>query len=119
MKNMKTKLCAIRDIYRAIYEFEGQFQQEYNLSLNEGMLLCSLETGQLTSGKLAELLGLTPSNTSKVIKSAEQKKCVKRIMGDSDKRQVFFVLTAEGRKRLKNIKCGEMTIPANLQSVIS
>ena len=35
-------LCKIRDIYRAIAEFEAQFEQAYGLSLNEGMLLCTL-----------------------------------------------------------------------------
>ena len=34
-------LCRIRDIYRAISEFEVQFMQEFDLSLNEGMLLCA------------------------------------------------------------------------------
>ena len=29
-------LCRIRDIYRAIAEFEVQFMQEFDLSLNEG-----------------------------------------------------------------------------------
>ena len=33
-------LCKIRDVYRAIAEFEVQFTQMYDLSLNEGMLLC-------------------------------------------------------------------------------
>ena len=35
-------LCKIRDVYRAIAEFEVQFTQMYDLSLNEGMLLCTL-----------------------------------------------------------------------------
>ena len=34
-------LCRIRDIYRAIAEFEVKFMQEFDLSLNEGMLLCT------------------------------------------------------------------------------
>ena len=43
-------LCKIRDVYRAIAEFETQFMQQYNLSLNEGMLLCTLlNTPRLTS----------------------------------------------------------------------
>lgn len=33
-------LCQIRDVYRAIYDFELNFQQVYDLGLNEGMLLC-------------------------------------------------------------------------------
>ena len=47
-------LCKIRDVYRAIAEFETQFMQQYNLSLNEGMLLCTLlNTPRLTSGEIA------------------------------------------------------------------
>ena len=59
-------LCRIRDIYRAIAEFEVKFMQEFDLSLNEGMLLCTLlNTPKLTSSEIAEALGLSASNTSK------------------------------------------------------
>ena len=59
-------LCRIRDIYRAISEFEVQFMQEFDLSLNEGMLLCTLlNTPKLTSSEIAEALGLSASNASK------------------------------------------------------
>ena len=62
-------LCKIRDVYRAIAEFEVQFTQMYDLSLNEGMLLCTLlNTPKLTSSEIAEALGLSASNTSKVIR---------------------------------------------------
>ncbi len=115
---MKTTLCAIRDMYRSICEFEVKFQQAYNLSLNEGMLLCSLDTEKLTAGKLAELLGLSLSNTSKIIKSAEQKKFIKRTMGDSDKRQFFFTLTIEGKKRLDTMKNERMDIPEKLRTLV-
>ena len=68
-------LCKIRDVYRAIAEFEVQFTQMYDLSLNEGMLLCTLlNTPKLTSSEIAEALGLSASNTSKVIRSVEGKK---------------------------------------------
>ena len=74
-------LCKIRDVYRAIAEFETQFMQQYNLSLNEGMLLCTLlNTPRLTSGEIAEALGLTCSNTSKLIRSVEEKKLIARII---------------------------------------
>ena len=53
-------LCRIRDIYRAIAEFETQFIHSYNLSLNEGMLLCTLlDHPKLTSSEIAEALGLS------------------------------------------------------------
>ena len=52
---MDNTLCRIRDLYRAIAEFENQFAKAYSLSLNEGMLLCTLlDNGQLSSSEIAE-----------------------------------------------------------------
>lgn len=42
-------LCKIRDIYRAIATFEAEFEKHYNLSLNEGMLLCTLSKAKTLS----------------------------------------------------------------------
>ena len=109
---MKTgALCTVRDIYRLIREFEEYFQQKHDLCLNEGMLLCSLKEGKLSSTALADALGLTTSNTSKVIKSVEQKKFIKRILGKEDKRQMYFTLTELGKEKLIKIREeeGEMT----------
>ena len=97
----------IRDIYRSIREIEIHFQPEYDLCLHEGMLLCSLRKGNYSSSEIAELLSLTNSNTSKVIKSVEDKGFVKRILGKEDKRQMYFSLTENGIKKLEEIKLKE------------
>ena len=48
-------LCKIRDIYATIEKFEVEFEKEYGLSLNEGMLLCTLlEFKTLSSTVLAK-----------------------------------------------------------------
>lgn len=112
-------LCQIRDVYRAIYEFELTFQQTYNLGLNEGMLLCSLSTQKYSSNELAGILGLSKSNTSKVIASVEKKGLIKRIIGKDDKRQMYFTLTNLGQKKLESIKCAEFTIPESLRPVVN
>lgn len=104
-------LCRVRDIYRMINDFESTLQKSFGVGLNEGMLLCSLSAlGECTSGRIAELLGLTLSNSSKVIISAEKKGLVERTVGKEDKRQMLFILTSEGRKCIKRIKnnSGEM-----------
>lgn len=111
-------LCQIRDVYRAISEFESSFQQLHDLGLNEGMLLCSLGGQKYSSSELADALGLSNSNTSKVIKSIEKKGLVKRIVGKDDKRQMYFSLTDLGRKKLESIKCTEFTIPESLKSIV-
>jgi DNA-binding MarR family transcriptional regulator len=111
-------LCRIRDIYRAIGEFELHFQDTYNLGLNEGMLLCSLNDQQHAANELAALLGLSHSNTSKVIKSVESKHLIRRIVGSDYKRQMYFALTEPGNQKLESIKCAELNLPEILKSVV-
>lgn len=119
MENTQVKtLCQIRDVYRSIAEFEMGFQHTFDMSLNEGMLLCSLNANKYSSSEIAEVLGLSNSNASKVIKSVEKKGLIKRIVGNDDKRQMYFALTEAGRKRLEAIKCGEFKIPELLKSVV-
>lgn len=104
-------LCRIRDIYRLINDFESQFQAKYGIGLNEGMLLCTIsKLEECSSGKIAEMLGLTFSNTSKVIISAEKKGLIERIVGKKDKRQMLFRLTNEGQKCLAYIKSNSTDI---------
>lgn len=113
------KLCKVRDLQRAVAQFEVQFEKLYGIGLNEGMLLCSLATsGRLSSGEIGELLGLTPSNTSKVIKSAENKGLIERVMGIKDKRQMYFSLSATGNVLLKKIKCSEIELPDLLNGLL-
>jgi len=110
-------LCSLRDIYRKIRDFEIRFQQDHDLCLNEGMLLCSLKDNKYSSSEIAELLGLTNSNASKVIKSTESKGYIKRLMGESDKRQMYFAITSAGLEKLNKIKCEGEAITALLNSV--
>ena len=113
-------LCKIRDVYRAIAEFEVQFTQMYDLSLNEAMLLCTLlNTPKLTSSEIAEALGLSASNTSKVIRSVEGKKLITRLIGKEDKRQMRFSLTTEGKNRISDIKNATFELSELLQQVVS
>lgn len=116
-KQVKT-LCKIRDLFRSISEFESDFQKRYDICLNEGTLLCSLSNNKFSSSEIATLLGLTNSNTSKVIKSVETKGLIKRIIGEQDKRQMYFILTPKGHKVLETIKCSNMEIPEDLTQIM-
>ena len=110
------KLCKIRDVQRAIMAFEQQFSNDYGISLNEGMLLCSLAKNEpLSSKELGQLLGLTSSNISKVIASAEKKRLIMRIMGKEDKRQMYFSMEQDGRQIIESIKCSEFVLPDILE----
>ncbi len=114
------RLCKIRDLQRAVYQFELQFEKLYGISLNEGMALCSLsKTVSLSSGELGELLGLSSSNTSKVICSVEKKGYVERVVGTKDKRNMYFSLTDSGRDILKNIGDGTIEVPQTLEMLLT
>ena len=106
------KLCKIRDLQRAVHQFE----KRYGICLNEGMTLCSLsKTGRLCPGELGELLGLTPSNTSKVLRSVEQKGLVTRELCNEDRRQMYYSLTQQGRELLASVSCREVETPEILR----
>lgn len=113
------KICRIRDVYQAISALETQFERMFKLNINEIMLLCTLnEFDNLTSGEIAEKLGLTHSNASKVICSVEKDLLIKRHLDKNDKRQMRFSLTKMGAKRLADIKCDEIELPELLSKVI-
>lgn len=116
------RFCKIRDLYRSISEFEHSFVEAHGLCLNEGMLLCTLQNSEeamLSSGTLAEALGLSCSNTSKLIKSVEKQGFISRVLGKEDKRQMYFKLTRKGIELMERIHCTEIAIPPILSELIS
>ncbi len=113
------RLTKIRDIQRAVINFEHSFERYYGICLNEGMALCLLvDHNRLTSGEISEILGLTPSNTSKVIASIERKGYVRRIPGKNDKRQMYFTLSPEGKKFITTVKPEEVETPELLFNIV-
>ena len=109
--------CKIRDFYRAITDFETRFEKRYGLCLNEGMLLCCLrQEPRLSSGDIAKQLGLTHSNTSKVIRSVDKRE--HHYNADDDKRQMYFSLTQEGERCLKELECCDVEIPDVLKKIL-
>lgn len=116
---MDNTLCKIRDLYRAIAEFENSFAAAYGISLNEGMLLCTLlDNGRMTSSELADALGLSHSNASKVIRSAEEKGLITRQVGTRDKRLMNFMLTPAGQELITKVKGATYSLPGILGKAI-
>ncbi len=111
-------LCYIRDIYQAINDFESKFQQAYDLSFNEGAILCMLKSKPLSSGDLAKELKLSASNTSKAIKMVEDKGYIVRSFGQKDRRKMFFSLSESGKIKIALVKCEENQMPLKLRELV-
>lgn len=107
----------MRDIYRALSDFERDFEAIHGVGLNEAMVLCCLEKETLSSGEIAKNTGMTCSHTSKMIGSIEKKGLIERILGEQDKRQMYFRLTEQGKSCLQKMVCGSVPVPDILQPI--
>lgn len=112
-------ICVIKDIYKAITSFEENFLNDFDLCINEALVLCCLKNKQLSSSELAEQAGLKFSHASKIIKSIEDKGLIKRTIGHSDKRYMNFELSAAGQEMLKKIESNQLDIPELLRPVFN
>lgn len=110
----------MRELYKTLSTFEAAFEKKYGLSLNEAMILCALHEAkkEMTSTAIAERTELAPSHASKVIRSVEIKGLIKRDMGKTDKRLMFFTLTPAGVTRLQAISLEKVEVPELLKPLI-
>lgn len=119
MADIKSNLCKIRELYRAITEFESNIVKEYGLTLNEAMLLCCLSSqNHMTSTEISEALGLSCSNTSKVIRTVEEKQLIVRSLRLEDRRNMLFDLTLMGKEKLGEIKSFTEELPEALRKFV-
>ena len=94
-------ICAIKDIYKALYQFEKTFAEVHDITINEAMLLCCLKDGETKSaGMICEYIGLSNSRVSKVITAVENKGYIRRNI--NKKRQTADVLLPHSWRKRKN-----------------
>lgn len=113
---MKT-ICAMREVFKAMTDFEIAFEEVYQLSLNEAMVLCTLKeaTEKMSATNLSKLTDLSPSHTSKMLRILEEKKLIVRTLGSEDRRQMYFHLSPAGQKRANELKLDKVKIPKLLK----
>lgn len=108
----------MRDIYRALRTFEADFVKVHKVCINEAMLLAALSGEEkLSAAELATGGEMTPSHTSKVLRSLEEKGLVERLLGREDRRKMYFALTPSGREALAQMKCGSVSVPELLEPI--
>lgn len=101
----------MRELMSAMADLEAQLLSRFDLSVNEAMALCCISCDTLTASVISENTGLLPSNTSKVLRSLENKELISRSLGQVDRRQMQFCLTETGRLRLQRLKSEGVDIP--------
>jgi len=102
-------ICKLKDIYKALYNFEKEFAEKNGITINEGMLLCCLKDGNSRSAnELCDFVGLSNSRVSRVITTVENKGYITRSMGKEDKRQMIFCLAESGKQKINEMQSQEM-----------
>jgi DNA-binding MarR family transcriptional regulator len=103
-------ICQLKDIYKSLYRFEKEFQSRYDMTINEAMVLCFLYSGEThTAGDICDFIGLSASRVSKVINSVENLGYIERNISPTDKRQMLFVLTTSGLRKITEMKKSNFT----------
>lgn len=98
-------ICKLKDVYKALYNFEKSFAEKHGITINEGMLLCCLKSGDSKSAnELCDFVGLSNSRVSRIITTVETKEYISREMGTTDKRQMIFKLTDKGIEKTKEMQ---------------
>lgn len=108
-------ICVMREVMKALADFENALMEAHSVSLNEAMVLCAVGNSPATASFVAEQTGLRPSHTSKVVASLEDKGFITRELGKQDKRQICLSLTNAGKEALLRIKAYSFDIPEVLQ----
>lgn len=99
------------ELVKSVADLEAQLQANCGLSLNEAMVLCCIADDNITATRISENVGLAPSNTSKVLRSVENKGLIVRALGVSDRRQMSFSLSESGLELLRKLKVQEWSVP--------
>ena len=116
---MKT-ICAMRDVFKAMGNFETAFEKMYQITLNEAMILCALKEAseKVTATNLSKQTELSPSHTSKMLRILEEKGLIVRSLGSEDRRQMYFHLTHTGKQRVNELELDKVEIPDLLKPLI-
>ncbi|MGC9151700.1 MAG: MarR family winged helix-turn-helix transcriptional regulator [Microbacter sp.] len=110
-------IYTLKNINKVINQCEKEFASKYGLTLNEAIVLCSLDGKTLCASEIAETSNLQCSQTSKILKSLEDKNLIERTLGKTDKRNMFFLLSTKGQTILQAIKAYQPEMPEGVKAL--
>ena len=83
------------------------FRHWMNLSLSTAQvksLFCIVENQGISSGKLAEMLGVTPANVTGIVDRLIEQGLVRRVEGAQDRRMAYLSATEAGKTLIESLE---------------
>ena len=111
-------ICIIKEVYKLLYQFEKDFFEKHEMTINDAMVICCLKNGEEKSaGDICDFVGLSNSRVSKVLCTVEELGYIQRRLGSKDKRQMFFSLTEKGKNKVETMKGQSLHFAEFLQKI--
>lgn len=114
---MFIKLCSIRDIYKAIGEFEQQFHKQFHVHFSEAMIMCILSEEANTAEGLMKKSGIAERLILNDLQTLEDVKMIEKTLL-ADIQAFSYALTDLGEEKIHAIKTGELPLSDMLERLI-
>ncbi|HAF07871.1 MAG: winged helix DNA-binding protein [bacterium] len=105
------KICYLKKIFKELYLFDYNLKKETNLSMNEAMVLCSINEKKTDLTNLSKELFVSKPRMTKIIEKLVRKGLVKKNVSENDRREKYLVLTKKGYKKISEIKEKKIPFP--------
>lgn len=108
---MKQNFCVLKKVTKVLFLLEKQLEDQFEISLNESMILCLLYDKPYKSSDIALHLGISNSRISRILMDVEKRKFISRSTGTRDRREMFFTLTSKGKQTVDAIQASDIEFP--------
>lgn len=95
----KTIDASLRSTWNAVSKMYNREASKFNSTMAMGFALLNIEAEGTPSSSLGPKLGMESTSLSRLLKSMENKKMIKRVPNPSDGRSVLIFLTLFGKEK--------------------
>ena len=95
----KTIDASLRTTWNAVSKMYNREASKFNSTMAMGFALLNIEAEGTPSSSLGPKLGMESTSLSRLLKSMENKKMIKRVPNPSDGRSVLIFLTLFGKEK--------------------
>lgn len=106
MKADKTVDYHIKAGWHAISRMYNSYAGQFDMTMAIGYVLLNIDKNGTPATKIAPALGLEPRSLTRMLKSLEDKKWIRRETDEDDRRVVKVYLTEEGKRKRDKARNG-------------
>lgn len=119
MKADKTVDYHIKTGWHAISRMYNAYAAQFDMTMAIGYVLLNIDKNGTPATKIAPALGLEPRSLTRMLKTLEEKRWIRRESDDVDKRIVNVFLTEEGKRKRDLARRGVIDFNSNVYQQVT